>query len=101
MVPEMTPAVERALAAAREWASRLGEAEVGPAHLLAGLLEEEEGRATALLQAAGVDVPALRRALAAGAAAEAPPAATPLPLAAATHQVLAQAGDVAASLFVD
>src|SRR5947209_16764060 len=56
MLPEMTPAVERALGAAREWAGRLGQAAVGPAHVLAGLLEEEEGRATTLLLAAGVDV---------------------------------------------
>ena len=69
MVPEMTPAVERAVEAARRYASAGGEVEVRPWHLLAGLLEEEEGRAALRACSAGLDVGAfLGRARAGGGA---------------------------------
>src|SRR5262245_3179527 len=64
MPPELTPALERALAAARGWARRLGADDVRPPHLLLGLLEEGEGRAASLLRAAGIDPIATRDALA-------------------------------------
>jgi thiamine-phosphate pyrophosphorylase len=64
MLPELTPAVERALEAARALARALGAADVQPAHLLHGLLTEEEGRAAALLRDAGIDPVAARTALA-------------------------------------
>jgi thiamine-phosphate pyrophosphorylase len=60
MLPELSPAVERALEAARSFAGL----DVRPAHLLHGLLAEEEGRAATLLHEAGVDPPAARTALA-------------------------------------
>src|SRR5262245_8856904 len=40
---ELTPAVERAIAAAQEWARRLHRPTVGPVTLLLGLLDEDEG----------------------------------------------------------
>jgi thiamine-phosphate pyrophosphorylase len=61
MLPELTPAVERALADARKLA---GAADVQPSHLLHGLLAEEEGRAATLLRGAGVEPTAARTALA-------------------------------------
>jgi thiamine-phosphate pyrophosphorylase len=68
MLPELTPAVERAVAAARDLARA---AEVRPPHLLHGLLAEEEGRAATLLLGAGVD-PAAARALLADLASRGP-----------------------------
>lgn len=56
MLPEMTPAVSRAIELARRIAS--GEAE--PADVLRGLLAEDEGRAWQLLTAAGLDAAAWR-----------------------------------------
>src|SRR5439155_24681081 len=73
MLPKMTPAVRRALDAARVWAARLGTGDVAPLHLLCGLLEEEEGRAITLLRAADVDSDALRRSLGFVAPTESPP----------------------------
>jgi thiamine-phosphate pyrophosphorylase len=64
MLPEMTPAVTRALAAARLFACRLGVAEVLPLYLLHGLLAEEEGWAASLAGAAGLNVAAFRAKLA-------------------------------------
>jgi thiamine-phosphate pyrophosphorylase len=54
MLPEMTPAVARALAAAPRWASALGNPQVEPVHLVLGLLEEEDGRATRLFEQAAL-----------------------------------------------
>ncbi len=51
---DRTPAVSRALEAARLWAARLNAASIAPVHLLLGLLDEEEGRAAVLLGEAGV-----------------------------------------------
>jgi thiamine-phosphate pyrophosphorylase len=64
MLPEMTPAVERSLAAARIGAASVGSSEVQPVHLLRGLLEEDEGRAACLLRDAGLDPVAARESLA-------------------------------------
>jgi thiamine-phosphate pyrophosphorylase len=55
MPGDLTPAVARALEAARLWAVRLGAAEVEPTHFLYALLAEEEGRAALLLAEAGLD----------------------------------------------
>jgi thiamine-phosphate pyrophosphorylase len=71
---EWTPAVNRALQAARLDAQRLGSTAVEPDHLLHGLLLEEEGRPAALLAEAGADLARVRRALA-----ERPPAGPPQP----------------------
>jgi thiamine-phosphate pyrophosphorylase len=55
MQVEFTPAVVRALEVARRWAGVLSDVEVRPAHLLLGLLQEEEGRPALLLTDAGLD----------------------------------------------
>lgn len=56
MTEDATPAVERALAAAQAWARRLGAPAVQPRHLMLGMLDENEGAATALLAACGLDI---------------------------------------------
>ena len=55
MLPEMTPAVARALQSAHVYAAAERKAELEPLHLLVGLLEEAEGRAALLAAAAGFD----------------------------------------------
>jgi thiamine-phosphate pyrophosphorylase len=55
MLPELTPAVERALGHARRLARSAGAEEVRPADWLHGLLAEEEGRAAAAAVRAGLD----------------------------------------------
>jgi thiamine-phosphate pyrophosphorylase len=62
MNPDVTPAIDRALQAARRYAHARGGAAVGMVDLLHGLLEEEEGRAAALVSAAGLDPAAYRAA---------------------------------------
>jgi thiamine-phosphate pyrophosphorylase len=59
MVSNVTPAVSRALEAARQWSRRHGAREILPQHLLWGLLEEQEGRAATLLAQSGLEAPAL------------------------------------------
>lgn len=59
-----TPGVERAIAAARLWAERLGSESVRLAHFVLGLLDEEEGRVAVLLERVGLSVPQLRDRLA-------------------------------------
>jgi thiamine-phosphate pyrophosphorylase len=71
MVPELTPAVARAVEAARLRAFGLGLSEVPPIYLLHALLAEEEGRAWSLAVAAGLDAEAFRASLV--------PPDTPLP----------------------
>src|SRR5262249_20041654 len=99
MLPAYTPAVEHALRAASTWAARLGAAEVQPAHLLLGLIEEEEGRAAGLLSRAGLTSPALRQHLTRGQHGvqtnDSPAAGIPLPHSPASRQVLACAADLA------
>jgi ATP-dependent Clp protease ATP-binding subunit ClpB len=99
MRDDLTPAVQRALEAAGQWAARLGAAGVGPLHLLAGLLDEEEGKAWALLSAAGLDAAAWRDDLAARAAAAAD--SPPPPLGSASHEALALARELAALASAD
>src|SRR5580692_4210623 len=66
MRPErMTTKSREAFQGAIERASRLGNPQVLPEHLLAAMLEQEGGIAAPVLQKAGVDVAALRAALAA------------------------------------
>jgi thiamine-phosphate pyrophosphorylase len=60
MLPELTPAVTRALEMAGLHAYLLGLSEVPPIHLLHALLAEEEGRACSLAVAAGLDAAAFR-----------------------------------------
>ncbi len=60
MLPELTPAVSRALELAQRWAAGMGAAEVLPFDLLRALLAEEEGRALSLAIAAGLDADAYR-----------------------------------------
>ncbi len=60
MLPELTPAVARALELAQQRAFGLGAAEVLPVDLLHALLAEEEGRAFTLVVAAGLDAAAFR-----------------------------------------
>src|SRR5438876_991544 len=64
MLPELSPAVERALEAAHVLARKVGARDVQPLHLLHGLLAEEEGRAATLLREAGANPAAARAALA-------------------------------------
>src|SRR5262245_27332714 len=63
MNPELTPGAERALAAALEWAKKLGAADLEPAHVLLGLLHEEEGHPAALLSKQAVKLDAVRNAI--------------------------------------
>src|SRR5437870_1450237 len=58
---DTTPAVARALESARHWAAHDRSPTVQPAHVLQGLIEEEEGRAWMLLIQAGVDPQRVRR----------------------------------------
>ena len=63
MLPELTPAVERALEWAQRHAGYLGVTEVLPLSVLYALLAEEEGRAAALATAAGLESVAFRASL--------------------------------------
>jgi thiamine-phosphate pyrophosphorylase len=65
MLPDLTPAVSRALAAATALASRENAAEVACIHLIHGLLDEEEGLAAERAKEAGLDWPAYRRSVSA------------------------------------
>lgn len=96
MLASLTPAVTRALDAARLFAQARGAAEVAPADLLAGLLEEEDGRAAAAAVAAGLD-------LAAFLAARGPRHAGPadLPLGDAAERAIYAARELAAERLGD
>src|SRR5262249_51223333 len=63
MLPDLTPAAARALNVAQCVAARDGSTESRPGELLFGLLQEEEGRAAALVAGAGCDLAAVRDAL--------------------------------------
>lgn len=93
MLPDCTPAVERAL----EAATRCAAGEVQPVDLLARLLDEE-GRATALLQRTGVDVEAFRRHLPSSPASR---SETRVPLSDLTRQALVRARARATEAAVD
>jgi thiamine-phosphate pyrophosphorylase len=58
-----SPGVERALAAAQQWAIQLGSEIVQLTHLILALLEEEEGRAAQLVQRLGLEPAQLRQQL--------------------------------------
>jgi thiamine-phosphate pyrophosphorylase len=60
---EWTPAVARAAQAAGLYALQAEAAEVGPQHILLGLVEEEEGKAALLLTNAGIALAELRQPL--------------------------------------
>jgi thiamine-phosphate pyrophosphorylase len=66
MIPDLTPAAERALRSAKRWAEQLAVAQVAPRHLLLALLDEEEGRVAVLLQSQALDLRRVREALAPG-----------------------------------
>jgi thiamine-phosphate pyrophosphorylase len=63
MLPELTPAAERAVALAKQIAASAGRAETQPGDLLRSLLREEEGRAAALVSGAGCDLTSFRGAV--------------------------------------
>jgi thiamine-phosphate pyrophosphorylase len=63
MLPELTPAVSRAVELAQLHARGQGAPEVLPLYLLHALLAEEEGRACSLAVAAGLDAAAFRASL--------------------------------------
>src|SRR3954447_21604121 len=62
MATELTPAVGRAVEAAQRHARADNAESVTPLHLLAGLLEEDEGSAASLVIDAGLDLGAFRTA---------------------------------------
>lgn len=97
MLPDLTPAVARALQAAQHLALLQGAADVSAADLLAGLLEEEEGRAADLLSRARLDLAAYRRASARPAGSPRP-TETPLPLSPEARRVFDTARELAADL---
>ncbi len=80
MIEPYTPAAERALEGARDWARRQGSPAVEPLHILLALLQEEDGRAALLFTTAGLPpAEALARLGTAAAAGEgSPPAFSPL-----------------------
>jgi thiamine-phosphate pyrophosphorylase len=57
---QMSPAAERAVAGARNWAKELGAETVGLAHFLLALLDEEEGRPSVLIERVGESPTAIR-----------------------------------------
>jgi thiamine-phosphate pyrophosphorylase len=96
MLPELTPAVARALEAAQRHARARGGDSVQPLDLLHGLLEEEEGRAAVLAVGAGLDHAAYRRDVGTP---PAPPSGSPdLDLHPDTHAALRHAGMLARDL---
>jgi thiamine-phosphate pyrophosphorylase len=98
MLPELTPAVSRALDLARALAVREGAAALRPVHLFHGLLAEREGRAGALATAGGLDWEAYGRA--APPAPDAPVSAA-LDLDALSHAVFSSARELAVDLAGD
>ncbi|MGH7169531.1 MAG: thiamine phosphate synthase, partial [Gemmataceae bacterium] len=97
MLPELTPAVERALEWAQRHAGYLGVTEVMPQSVLHALLVEEEGRAAALATAAGLDFDAFRAHLVVPDPLL-PAPAPPLPLHPRTHSAFFTARELAREL---
>jgi thiamine-phosphate pyrophosphorylase len=95
MLPELSPAVERALEAARALAHDVGAQEARPLYLLYGLLAEEEGRAATLVREAGADPAAARAALADLAARTAAAAGRPV------APLIEQARELAGELYLE
>jgi thiamine-phosphate pyrophosphorylase len=96
MLPDLTPAVSRALEAAQRHAHARGGASVQPLDLLHGLLEEEEGRAALLVIGAGLDHAAYRRQV--GTPPAPPPGSADLELHPETHAALQDAGKLSRDL---
>lgn len=94
MHDEFTPAVARALELAEAWARALAEPAVRPVHVFQALLQEEEGRAWALLSQAGLE-PGRVRMVIPPPHKEAPHADESLPLDKVTQNVLALARTLA------
>jgi thiamine-phosphate pyrophosphorylase len=63
---DCTPAVVRALEAADQWARRQAKNEILPIHVLAGLVEEEEGQAAVMLARLGPAPASVRAAFGSG-----------------------------------
>src|SRR5438876_6870874 len=101
-LPDLTPAVARALQAAQESARHDGALAVEPLHLLLGLLEEEQGHAALLLARAHLSATAVKHAFAVheGAALR-PPSTGPLPLHDKTSAILRDARDIATDVSGD
>lgn len=95
MLPELTPAVDRALELAQFHASHLGLSEVLPTHLLHALLAEDEGRACTLAVAAGLDAGAFRASRAVPLEALTQPRSPSLPLHPRSRAVFLAARDLA------
>jgi thiamine-phosphate pyrophosphorylase len=94
MLPEMTPAVARALQSAHVYAVAEGKAEREPLHALHGLLEEEEGRAAIVAVRAGLDGAKYQAARPIAAVAGGAAVAIDLPLHPTTQAVLHHARDI-------
>lgn len=94
MLPDHTPAVARAFQAAQQHAHARS-AVVEPVHLLAGLLDEDEGQAALRLSQLGVSLPGVRLAMG-KADLSALPAQSPLPLSAASEKAFVLARQRAA-----
>jgi thiamine-phosphate pyrophosphorylase len=93
---DYTSAVTIALREAELWAGRLGSDDVLPAHLLLGLLHDEEGRAAEILAIAGTSHQQVRRAL----LPELPPGHAPHPdfkaaMSPGVQRIMRQAADLA------
>jgi thiamine-phosphate pyrophosphorylase len=102
MFANLTPAVTRALESAQRWAGHQGTPDVRPEHLLLGLVEEEEGRATVLLAGAGLDPQAIRPLFTVPGVAQAPVVPGPsLPLSPVAEQSLAHAHGLARQASAD
>jgi thiamine-phosphate pyrophosphorylase len=63
MDEQLSLSAQRAIDAASGWARRAGSVEVGPAHLILAVAEQEESRAAAVLSEFGVTLDRLRAAL--------------------------------------
>lgn len=99
ILPDLTPAVARALDAAQEWARCLGDQEVQPLHLLLGLLDEEEGKAALLLARFGAPAAVIRQSFAGHhRAATGQPDEPPLPLSPQTQAIVHSAREAALDL---
>ncbi|HLJ96786.1 MAG TPA: thiamine phosphate synthase [Gemmataceae bacterium] len=98
ILPDLTPAVARALDAAQQWARRFGATEVQPCHLLLGLLNEEEGKAALLLARFGAAASVIQAAFAGQNRAE-PDRSAPVPVDPQTQEIMqdarARANDLA------
>lgn len=99
MLPDLTPAAARALEKAQQRARAEGDVDVRSPHLLAGLLDEEEGRVADMLVRAGLTPEASRRAFARLPTAEQGlQADKPLPLSPEARAALVEARELAIEL---